>query len=832
MRLGILSAVILIHITNAEHRILNDYIRHYEELRYDSEQFHNDHLRAKRSTSKYLELKFSSLGRNFHLDLHPSDSVFSADHKSRQPDGSEEHVDTSFIYDGEVRGVPGSTVHGAVLRGIFQGTIMLSPEEIYFIEPADRYFRNSPQLLDFHSIIYREDHMNLDPYRHKRASTGHDGSCGLDKYRDWMLERSHTERHLHSDVQDHHRSSNMYSRDSNSKPHRIKRAPPGSSCYSKPERTCNLYLRADPVLFNDTRDRLGGNVAAAKDEILALFSTHVSAINQIYSKTKFETYWVTPPGTPCFEGMNFRIQRTTIMTDESLQCNTYLRTNALSFCNPNIDVSNFLNLNSLDNHDPFCLAFAFTYRDFSGGTLGLAWVGSPTAAAGGVCERYKTVREQGRSIQKSLNTGIVTLINYARRVPPRVSHLTFAHEVGHNFGSPHDSGTICAPGGDPGNFIMYPSATKGNRPNNDHFSKCSKGNITLVLDAVVNGRNGKYNCFKSSGAAFCGNGIVEKGEQCDCGYKDDCTDKCCHPRSSDPNDKQMCKYKDPSIKCSPTEGPCCTDKCDYKPANMTICRAATDCSEEQKCNGSSAKCPIPKNKEDMTYCNDYTQVCIKGVCEGSLCKRIGYNHSSHAHWNSTWDECYIGMSGSLSVEQKENLCYLSCKPDANDTCYVSEDQKGIPDIFSNLVQEVKNKRRDNSPISVASGTPCNNYQGYCDVFHRCRGVDNEGPLERLKNLIFGEETLTTIKDWIIEHWWGVMLIVVGVVIVMGVFIKVCSVNTPSEDPKLKKFRKKNKKERGPVKNPGPYYIGGYNKGREGGRGAVGNNRRNMELRKV
>ena len=47
------------------------------------------------------------------------------------------------------------------------------------------------------------------------------------------------------------------------------------------------------------------------------------------------------------------------------------------------------------------------------------------------------------------------------------------------------------------------------------------------------------------------------------------------------------------------------------------------------------------------------------------------------------------------------------------------------------------------------GTPCNDYRGYCDVFHRCRGVDNDGPLERLKNLIFGEETLSSIKDWII-----------------------------------------------------------------------------------
>ena len=57
-------------------------------------------------------------------------------------------------------------------------------------------------------------------------------------------------------------------------------------------------------------------------------------------------------------------------------------------------------------------------------------------ASGGICEQFKAYQEHKNSVRKSLNTGIVTLINYNSPVPPKVSTLTFAHEVGHNFGSP------------------------------------------------------------------------------------------------------------------------------------------------------------------------------------------------------------------------------------------------------------------------------------------------------------------------------------------------------------------------------------------------------------
>lgn len=134
-----------------------------------------------------------------------------------------------------------------------------------------------------------------------------------------------------------------------------------------------------------------------------------------------------------------------------------------------------------------------------------------------------------QSTRRSLNTGIITFVNYNSRVPPKVSQLTLAHEIGHNFGSPHDYPSECRPGGPPGNYIMFSSATSGDRPNNSKFSQCSIRNISNVLDAIDDAK--KRNCFKVSEGAFCGNKIVEIGEECDCGFNDDeCRDRCCYPR--------------------------------------------------------------------------------------------------------------------------------------------------------------------------------------------------------------------------------------------------------------------------------------------------------------
>lgn len=46
------------------------------------------------------------------------------------------------------------------------------------------------------------------------------------------------------------------------------------------------------------------------------------------------------------------------------------------------------------------------------------------------------------------------------------------------------------------------------------------------------------------------------------------------------------------------------------------------------------------------------------------------------------------------------------------------------------------------------GAPCNDYQGYCDVFYKCRNVDSNGPLSRLTNAILNPELYSNIAAWI------------------------------------------------------------------------------------
>lgn len=418
----------LVVVAQAGRQPLNDFIGHFEGLDYNTDIVQRSHQRARRSTSDSpnVHLSFQAHGRTFRLQLHRDTSTFLQNPEIVSSDGSYHPLDVSHIYQGVVEGEPSSYVHGSIIEGIFSGRIDLASGETFYIDKAELYF---PQMQPFHSIIYSDKDVIGKPKRRKRSAD--ESSCGLSdsSIEEWMkkvqnsaVEEPSPRKRKHSDEEHSH---SKYSHQANS--HRSKRE-------ASRNRTCALFLQSDPMLWDymvrapsDKTGGLGYNDERAREEITSLFASHVDGIKKIYSNTTFKYGDIGP-----YAGFTFAVHRVQVNT--SSDCSTTSTDNP--FCKPNIDVSNFLNLNSLSQHDLYCLAYVFTYRDFSQGTLGLAWVGSYLRASGGLCEKWKEYNENNRRIYKSLNTGIVTLVNYGSRVPPKVSTLTFAHEVGHNFGSP------------------------------------------------------------------------------------------------------------------------------------------------------------------------------------------------------------------------------------------------------------------------------------------------------------------------------------------------------------------------------------------------------------
>lgn len=788
------------YIESASRRQLNEYIEYYDTLDYDSNALHQQHIRTRRSTdaSKELRFNFHALGKKFHLRLRRDLSAFSEDLKVEGSQGETHDVDTSHIYHGELADDPQSTVFGSVTDGVFEGKIIANDGSFY-VEHARRYLPPNNTRTRVHSVIYREGDVN-DPYAHRRH--GHVGGCGItDEVVQWMeriqnsgvddepltspapSQSTPTHTHQSSGSPPPHPNSlrddpprywdthhfNKYSRAANTGEHtRTRRA-----AYER--NTCSLFIQTDPLIWRHVREGFPDHKDPSKknevdmktrEEILSIISHHVTAVNYIYRGTQFD-------GKLKHRDIKFEVQRIKI-DDDSLCDHHRYSSETHKFCLENIDVSNFLNLHSLGNHEDFCLAYVFTYRDFTGGTLGLAWVASASGASGGICEKYKTYTEtiggMYQSTKRSLNTGIITFVNYNSRVPPKVSQLTLAHEIGHNFGSPHDYPSECRPGGQDGNFIMFASATSGDRPNNSRFSTCSVGNISGVLDAVRDGR--KRNCLTASAGAFCGNKIVEEGEECDCGYDEiECKERCCYPRQLSNYDRERnstakgCTRR-ANTQCSPSQGPCCQSSCEFVSvySNKT-CREASECSHAAFCSGASADCPDPTPMPDHTKCNNGTQLCKNGECTESICRA----------WNMT--ECFLSSApvqkgdGVTAIAERRALCQLACQTGPRpDSCRSTADfahRVGLPP----------------GGISLRPGSPCDNFQGYCDVFLKCRAVDAEGPLARLKNLLLNRATLQTVQAWVTEQWWMVLLAGVALIVCMGAFVKCCAVHTPSSNPK-------------------------------------------------
>ncbi|XP_023339587.1 disintegrin and metalloproteinase domain-containing protein 10 homolog isoform X2 [Eurytemora carolleeae] len=159
--------------------------------------------------------------------------------------------------------------------------------------------------------------------------------------------------------------------------------------------------------------------------------------------------------------------------------------NCGGLCDPDLDLETLLNTFSYSSRDGYCLSYLLTYRTFENGKLGLAY--TATTFHGGVCETFREQKEDlfgfERSINKSLNTGIVSFQRNGRQVSEQVGALTFAHEIGHSFGAVHDP-EECAGNEEDGTYLMYKSGSLGLKKNNMEFSSCSVSAMAGVLSSL------------------------------------------------------------------------------------------------------------------------------------------------------------------------------------------------------------------------------------------------------------------------------------------------------------------------------------------------------------
>eukprot|EP00056_Hartaetosiga_gracilis_P021627 m.25223 g.25223 ORF g.25223 m.25223 type:complete len:845 (-) comp9184_c0_seq1:163-2697(-) len=277
-----------------------------------------------------------------------------------------------------------------------------------------------------------------------------------------------------------------------------------------------------------------------------------------------------------------------------------------------------------------CLAHLFTHQDFDGGVQGLAWVAN--SANSGICDGY------GVSKSTYLNTGLTTGINWGSNLLKLSLELTVQHELGHNFGSPHDP-SQCIP--EDNHYVMHATSVDGSKSNNALFSSCSRSSITSILAT-------KATCFASPPVGICGNGILEpKGADGQTGTSDD--EECDEGYSGGTCCDSTCKLKSGSV-CSDENHECC-ENCGGIDGKLCYQSFATDyrCRASSYCTASSFDCPTPQQKPMGSLCVD-GGVCLENSDESercrSYCELFG---ASQCTCSDASDECAICCENNMNV---------------------------------------------------------------------------------------------------------------------------------------------------------------------------------------
>ncbi|XP_023216169.1 ADAM 17-like protease isoform X2 [Centruroides sculpturatus] len=625
------------------------------------------------------EVSFKALGRYFRLILNPTQGLLSSRFKAYTVDGLGNKqpvwVDKNQFFEGRVFGEKNSEVTAHIDDGLITAAIR-TPEDTYIIEPSWRHL-----LEDNNSsmIIYRGSDVKFswdsshddknplqskkypDPYRPKFCSYVREDGNSSEVYEDEILSDQCKKMNKRQAIDPYH--------------------------WEPVQTRCSLLLVADYRFYENMG---GSNLKGTINFLISL----IDRVNKIF----LETEWQDSEKQPGFRGMGFVIQEVMVHTEPSPVVNGEKHYN---MADVSWNVRDLLEVFSRNvNHRWFCLAHLFTDQKFDGGILGLAYVGSPRHnSVGGICSPGYV--KNGYTLY--LNSGLSTSRNhYGQRVITREADLVTAHEFGHNWGSEHDPDIPdCSPDArHGGSYLMYTYSVSGYDPNNKKFSPCSIRSIRAVLLAKAN------KCFLKPEESFCGNSLVEEGEECDAGLiGSEDNDLCC-----DTN----CRLREGVI-CSDKNAPCCRG-CRLV-QRREVCREAQPlaCKQEAHCTGESPDCPPSPAQPNKTLCLDKGQ-CLAGECI-PFCE--------------TRDRLYC------LCDREEDACKRCCRRTQNDTCDPIE------------------------PIEILrDGTPC--IHGYCDKGHckktvqdiverfwdRIEDININSVLKFLNDNIVGTVVVISVIIWV------------------------------------------------------------------------------------
>ncbi|XP_066193202.1 zinc metalloproteinase-disintegrin-like NaMP [Sylvia atricapilla] len=182
---------------------------------------------------------------------------------------------------------------------------------------------------------------------------------------------------------------------------------------------------------------------------------------------------------------------------------------------------------------------------------------------------------------------------------------TMAHEMGHNLGMSHDT-EACSCSDD---ICIMTDTVSSMIPK--AFSSCSLQSFEKFMLADMPRCLTNIPELSSIVAPpSCGNGFLEKGEECDCGTPEECTNECCDPESCKLSSGAACAHGD------------CCENCQYKKSG-SVCRAVKhDCDLAEMCTGHSSSCPQDRFRVNGHPCNFGEGYCYMGTCptRDSQCK--------------------------------------------------------------------------------------------------------------------------------------------------------------------------------------------------------------------